>query len=62
MPSYRLYKLRDADRIVGPPTVIECDSDAEVIAKAKAMLDGLDIEVWDGPRVVIRLKSIDHHK
>jgi hypothetical protein len=57
MPAYRLYKLTDADRIAGPPVVIECDSDSEVIAKAKAMLDGLDIEVWDGPRVVVRLPA-----
>jgi hypothetical protein len=56
MPVYRLYKL-NADRIVGPPAVIECESDAEVIAKAKAMLDGLDIEVLDGPRVVARFPA-----
>jgi hypothetical protein len=30
---------------------------AEVIAKAKAMLDGLDIEVWDGLRVFVRLPA-----
>jgi hypothetical protein len=58
VPAYRLYKLRDADQIAGPPVVIECDSDAEVIAKAKAMLNGLDIEVWDGPRVVVRLPAV----
>jgi hypothetical protein len=58
VPAYRLYKLRDADQIAGPAVVIECDSDAEVIAKAKAMLDGLDIEVWDGPRVVVRLPAV----
>jgi hypothetical protein len=58
VPAYRLYKLRDADRIAGSPVVIECNSDAEVIAKAKAMLDGLDIEVWDGPRVVARLPAV----
>ena len=57
VPAYRMYKLRDADRIAGPSVVIECDSDAEVIAKAKAMLDGLDIEVWDGPRIVVRLPA-----
>jgi hypothetical protein len=57
VPAYRLYKLRDADQIAGSPVVIECDSDAEVIAKAKAMLDGLDVEVWDGPRVVVRLPA-----
>ena len=57
VPAYRLYKLRDDDRIVGSPVVIECDSDSEVIEKARAMLDGLDIEVWDGPRVVVRLPA-----
>jgi hypothetical protein len=57
MPAYRLYELRDANRIAGPPTVIECESDAEVIEKAKALLDGLDIEIWDGARVVARLPA-----
>jgi hypothetical protein len=62
VPAYRLYKLKDGDRIVGPPTMIECNSDSEVIAKAKAMLDGLDIEVWDGPRVVVRLPAEPRQK
>ena len=57
MPAYRLFKLRDADHIVGASTMVECHSDAEVIAKAKAMLDGLDIEIWDGPRLVVRLPA-----
>ena len=57
VPAYRLYKLRDDDRIAGPSTMVECHSDGEVIAKAKAMLDGLDIEIWDGPRLVLRLPA-----
>ena len=57
MPAYRLYTISYANRIVGLPTVIHCDSDAEVIAKAKAMLDRLDIEIWDGPRLVLRLPA-----
>jgi hypothetical protein len=57
VPAYRLYKLRDDHRIAGPSVIIECDSDAEIIAKAKAMQDGLDIEVWDGPRVVARVRA-----
>jgi hypothetical protein len=58
VPAYRLYKLRDDARIAGPSVIIECDSDAEIIAKAKAMLDDLDIEIWDGPRVVARLPAV----
>jgi hypothetical protein len=38
--------------------MVECDSDTDVIAKAKAMLDGLDIEIWDGPRLVVRLPAV----
>jgi hypothetical protein len=57
VPAYRLYKLKDADRIAGPSTIVECDSDAEVVAKAKVMLDGLDIEIWDGPRLVARVPA-----
>jgi hypothetical protein len=29
---------------------------------AQAKLDGLDLEVWEGPRVVIRLKSTEKSK
>jgi hypothetical protein len=60
MPTYRIYNLTRDDHIAGAPEVIEYDSDQEVIAHAKAKLDGLDLEVWDGPRVVIRLKSSGH--
>jgi hypothetical protein len=58
--TYRIYSLTPDERILGIPEVIEYDSDREVIAHAKAKLDGLDLEVWDGPRVVIRLKSTGH--
>jgi hypothetical protein len=57
MATYRIYSLTHDDHIASVPEVIEYDSDQEVIAHAKAKLDGLDLEVWDGPRVVIRLKS-----
>ena len=56
--QYRLYKLSD-DRIVGPSVEVEFASDQEVIEHAKAQMDGLDIEIWDGPRVVTRLKSTE---
>ena len=58
MPAYRIYSLTPDEHIAGVPELIECDSDQEVIAHAKAKLDGLDLEVWDGPRVVIWLRSI----
>ena len=59
MPHYGIYRLSVDNNIFGRPEVVDCDSDQEVIARAKARLDGLDVEVWDGPRIVIRLKSTD---
>ena len=56
MPTYRIYNLKN-DYIAGPPAVIECDSDAEIIAKAKELRDGLDIEVWDGHRIVATIPA-----
>jgi hypothetical protein len=58
VPHYRIYKLAD-NRIVGVPATVEYDSDRDVTEHAKQILDGQDIEVWDGPRVVVRLKSSD---
>jgi hypothetical protein len=59
MPHYCIYRLSDDNQIFGRPEVVDCDSDQEVIARVKARLDGVDIEVLDGPRIVIRLKSTD---
>jgi hypothetical protein len=36
---------------------IVCRDDAEAIAQAKRLIDERDIEVWNGPRFVIKLKS-----
>jgi hypothetical protein len=58
VPTYRIYKLSSDNQIVGTSET-DFGSDREVIAHAKTQLDGLDLEIWDGPRVVIRLKSSD---
>jgi len=51
MPNYRFYTgYQQID-----PLVIDFASDQEAINKAKRLLSGLDIEVWQGARVVIRL-------
>jgi len=59
MPHYRIYVVQQSGRISGQPIIIECDGDKEVIEKARKMLDGRDIEVWDRARVVARLKSYE---
>ena len=58
MAEYRIYKIKD-NHITEPPTVIQADADPVVIEKAKQMVDGHDVEVWEGPRFVIGLRSKD---
>jgi hypothetical protein len=49
-------------RILVPPSIITCADDQKAIQKAKRMkakrmVDGHDIELWDGARLVTRIKS-----
>jgi hypothetical protein len=49
--TYRLYFLRNG-RIWAPPQHVECASDGEAIAHARALGDGQAIEVWERGRMV----------
>jgi hypothetical protein len=56
MVGYRAYMIGSDGHIIGyEPLISYTDDDA--IAKASALLDTQDIEVWDGPRLVIRLNA-----
>lgn len=55
MSSYRIYILDSGNHIQGPPKIVECDSDQEALQQAQAMVDGRDVELWDGNRLVARL-------
>jgi hypothetical protein len=57
VPTYRLFRLFPDNQILGVSETVAFDSDVEVIDHAKAKLDGLAIDVWDGVRLVTRLKS-----
>lgn len=59
MPAYRIYKLDGDNHINDLPKIVLHDSDAEAIEHAERLVDGHDIEIWDGPRLVIKLKSKD---
>jgi hypothetical protein len=58
MSEYRVYKIKN-DHVAGAPVVITCDSDREAIQQAKKLVDGHDVELWDGPRFVVGIKSED---
>jgi hypothetical protein len=53
---YRVYFITSAGHVAGPPEVIASNSDQEAVERAKQLLDGRDIEIWQGARVVTRLR------
>jgi hypothetical protein len=57
MPDYRLYPVDETGHIAGPPHVETCTSDEEAIAKAKSLVDGHDLEIWDRARMVAKIAS-----
>jgi hypothetical protein len=59
MPQYQLCSVDQHGHVVKPPEYVACEADEEVIAKAKSMVDGLGIEIWNGARRVKILPSKD---
>jgi hypothetical protein len=57
MPDYRVFTILKTGFISGPSVFVTCNDDDAMIEKARQMLEGADVEVWDGPRRVIQLKS-----
>ncbi len=57
MSDYRAYTVGTDGRFIGFEPLV-CNNDDDAIARASSLLDGKDIELWDGARFVIRL----HHK
>jgi hypothetical protein len=55
MSHYRIYTISSEGSITGPPRVVECNDDLEAVEKAKQVLSGEDIELWQGSRFVVRL-------
>jgi hypothetical protein len=56
MAEYRAYPVGTDGKFVGFEPLV-CDTDDEAIAKAKHLVNGHDVQLWSGPRLVVRLKS-----
>jgi hypothetical protein len=55
MAEYRAYTVGSDGHFVGCEPLI-CDNDDDAIARASSLMDRHDIELWKGPKLVIRLK------
>jgi hypothetical protein len=58
MPVYRIYKLNAQGHVTGHALVLICEKDADIIRKVESLVDGHDVEILEGGRLVGRLKSV----
>jgi hypothetical protein len=49
--------MRGTVTLWGVPNVVTCDGDDEAIEKARPLVNGHDVEVWEGARPVGRIKT-----
>jgi hypothetical protein len=56
--DYRIYEFTVC-RQIAAMRVIACTSDEEAVERARKMLDGRDLEVRQGTRIVAQLRSAD---
>jgi hypothetical protein len=54
MQEYRAYLVGPDGHFIGFEPLV-CANDSEAIEKAKQLIDGRDVELWNGPRFVMRL-------
>lgn len=56
MAEYRAYTLGRDEHFIGFEPLV-CADDAEAIDQAKRLVNGSDIELWTGARLVARLEA-----
>jgi hypothetical protein len=62
MLQYRIYSMNDVGHISAPSENIECADDQEAIQKAQQAVNGSDIELWEGDRLIVRFPRDDPRK
>ena len=57
MPSFRAYPVSKNHKVAATPSVvIVCANEQDGIQQAQQLVDEDEIELWDGPRFIARLK------
>jgi hypothetical protein len=57
MPDYRVYPVDGDGHILAVAYVVTCESDQEAIEKARPLVNGHGVELWQGARQVGRIKT-----
>jgi hypothetical protein len=55
MPEYRAFLVGRDGHFSGCEEIV-CDDDAQAVKNAERLVDGHDVELWNGPRLVIVLQ------
>ena len=57
MPDYRGYILRLDGHVHDRVDLVDCQDEAQAREKAKALVDGFDVELWELDRRIERFKG-----
>lgn len=57
MTDYRAYPITGDNHIEQPAIVVTADNDEQAIQRSLPLVNGHDVELWEGARLVTRLKS-----
>jgi hypothetical protein len=57
MADYRIYLITEDNHIACAPVKIDCDNDLIAVEQSQKLLAGHDIQLWEGRRLVTRLKA-----
>jgi hypothetical protein len=52
MSDYRFYMIGKDGHVNGPPTTHALPNDSAALEEAKKLVNGHDVEIWQGPRLV----------
>jgi len=56
MPEYRIFRLDDAGKILGPSEAIQFENDQNAVRETRKTLSGATIEIWEGPRRIATIR------
>jgi hypothetical protein len=63
VPSFRAYPVSKNRKVAATPSVvIVCENEQDGLHQAQQLVNEDDIELWDGPRFIARLRSPQEKK